>query len=76
MSIDGDGPTGAGDSELLLNGVGRFEGLIDSMDTSMDKESVPTIAHARPGSSRAAWRRVDDCRESQWLKQQLSDWDD
>ena len=53
-----------------------LEAFVETMGESKHSESVPKLRSVQQREERAAWRRVDDCRDARWLKEQLSDWDD
>ena len=58
------------DPELMSDGDLDLDDFIDAMEEETELRHEPRSPR-RPG-----WRRVDDLRDSRWLREQLNDWED
>ena len=45
-------------------------------DPDLDPESFVETMEERNKRARTSWRRLEELKESKWLRAQLSDWDD
>ena len=52
----------------------EFSETADAEQEPEDGASV--VRRATPADGKAAWQRIEQRRESAWLRDQLTDWDD
>lgn len=45
-------------------------------DPELDPDSFVETMEDRQKRTRASWRRLEELKESKWLRAQLSDWED
>lgn len=54
-----------------------FDDLDASFGPEFDEQIADDIDESRTGKyAQAAWQRLDERKDEQWLREQLSDWDD
>lgn len=53
-----------------------FEFSETAEEESEPEEARSVVRRVSPADGKAAWQRIEQRRESAWLRDQLTDWDD